>query len=427
MTLPVAAVPVALVSPIGAVDPALPVTPEEATDLARRIRVEARLPRVAAIGTLLGLVCGGAAIWPFIDGSGYMAGVLVGGNGFGVLQFIPGWLLAGALPLLAFYAGRLQFQTGVSSTGEIESSLRKIRRLLVTSMFASIMALVFFLAPSRYEETGFQEWLAFLYLGCFGACAAIIGDVRRGLGDFDSEHQRRRRRMARGFAVELRRDGAGGPAPSLPVEVAQAVSPLPPVPVMPVARALPVDAVAAGEDEHTIDLRKLLTVAVVVAVVLYGLRLGQNLNLTLRAAERLPTTAQDMFTGRVMQSGERSLLVFVAFLSTLAAVLLSTCYVLWIAWALLALNYGPRFRRAVVWLCIVTGVLAAIAALPPWMYGLERWSGYSGSRYFVLPDRTGWAPEIIHVLFVGVLLTRPAAGKLFARVEEIDDNDSGRQ
>src|SRR5688500_13689565 len=95
-TLPVATIPLAAVS-VAAPAAAEPVTPEEAAAIARRIRVQARLPRVTLIGTLLGLVVGVAAIWPFLDSNGYMADVLVRGD-FGAFAFIPGWLLAGCLP-----------------------------------------------------------------------------------------------------------------------------------------------------------------------------------------------------------------------------------------------------------------------------------------------------------------------------------------
>ena len=85
-----------------------PVTTEEAEALARphprRIedpptRARRRHPRHRL---------GVAALWPFLDSGGYMAEMLLSGSG--VIVFAPGWLLAGLLPLVAFYAGRLHFQ-----------------------------------------------------------------------------------------------------------------------------------------------------------------------------------------------------------------------------------------------------------------------------------------------------------------------------
>src|SRR5438105_2336483 len=95
---------------IPTISPTGQMTAEEAAGFSRRIRVESKLSRVTLVGTLLGLICGAAAIWPFISSDGYMAGSLVDGDGFGVLSFFPGWLLAGMLPLLAFYSARLQFR-----------------------------------------------------------------------------------------------------------------------------------------------------------------------------------------------------------------------------------------------------------------------------------------------------------------------------
>ena len=210
---------------------AAPVTPAEVAALARRIRVEAKLGRITAVGTVLGLACGAAAVWPFLDG-GYMAEALVRSD-LGPVGFVPGWLLAGLLPLLAFYAGRLQFESGRSSTGEIETSLRKIRRVILGCMFASATAFVVVLGErlgGGVTAVG-PSWLTLTYAGCFAACAFIVSDVRRGLGDFDSEHQRRRRKLARGFTVELRPpggptaapDGASAHAPADAMEGADAI------------------------------------------------------------------------------------------------------------------------------------------------------------------------------------------------------------
>ena len=54
-TLPAASIPVAA-APVAAARG--PVSAEEAAALVSRMRVEARLPRIVAVGAVLGLVCG---------------------------------------------------------------------------------------------------------------------------------------------------------------------------------------------------------------------------------------------------------------------------------------------------------------------------------------------------------------------------------
>lgn len=441
-TIPVATIPVAFSPAVPAPEP---VTPEEAAAIARRIRVEARLPRVALVGTILGLVCGLAAIWPFLDSNGYMADQLVRGQ-FGALAFLPGWLLAGLLPLLAFYAGRLHFQTGRSSTGEIEASLRKIRLVILGSMFASTTAFVFLIAENRRSDLDTIPWLSLLYLGSLGGCIAIIGDVRRGLGDFDSEHQRRRRRLARGFTVEL--NPAAIPtatvvaeAPPTLASIHEAIpfasaaptrlpAPLPPpLPVAMPASTIAPELSSAGEDEHFKDLRLLMTLAVMSAVFLYAVRLGEGLFGIFRGLAYLAMMLQAIFApARLVgarSSGIGGFGQLWTMASVIATILLGICSVLWLVWGLLALNYGPGFRKVLGWLTLVTLVLAVVAVIPAWIYGplLDQYSSnFPSTRGAYFPrDRLSRAPEIIHGLFIGLLLTRPGIKRLFARSSETDD------
>ena len=397
--------------------PAQPVTPGEAAAIARRIRVEARLPRVTAVGTAMGLVCGAAAVWPFLDSRGYMAETLAGGDEFGVLSFVPGWLLAGLLPLLAFYAGRLHFQTGRSSTGEIEAGLRKVRRIILGSMLASAAAFVLVLAsrPRHQHDHDPGPWLPLLYAACFVGCAEIVRHVRRGLGDFDSEHQRRRRRLARGFAVQI---GPAGSAPAPPpddIPLATAVSRPPVLPARAVAAA------ADDDDDDVKDLTLLVTLAVFVAVALHAVRLGETLPHAARATEQVVLAMQHLLGAQTFPPGvnRTDTLAGIVFLfALLARVLLVPCGVLWIVWGIVALNYGPALRRAVGWLTVVTIGLAATASVPPFVYGRD----VEENRY---ANRLAMAPEVIHCLFLGVLLKRPAARRIFSRADDVDDPAGG--
>jgi hypothetical protein len=381
-----------------------PVTAEEAAALARRIRVEARLSRITTIGCVLGIVCGIAAIAPFLDSNGYMAETLVNGNG---LTFIPGWLLAGLLPLLAFYAGRLQYQTGRSSTGEIEGNLRKIRWIILCSMFASAFAFVFVLTQRNLSNTSSSPWMAIMYAGSFAACALIVGDVRRGLGDFDTEQQRRRRKLARGFTVELGRASAVGVDSDIPM--AARATPV-----------LPIEPVLEAEDDHFQDLRLLLTLAILIGVGIHAVRLGQEFAGDGRAVTRVVEILVNNVTNSsagLMSSLEGML----ALLSVCAMLLLLVSGVLWLTWGVLALNFGPAFRRFCFWLTISTAVFAILGMLPAWLYGMIDDSDRitRTSRLFRFTDRLSRAPEFIHAALMYVLLTRPGVKRLFSRGNEI--------
>jgi hypothetical protein len=433
VSIPIAIALPAQPAPVLPLPPQPAVSPEEAAALVRRMRVEARLPRVALIGVILGLVCGTVAVWPFLDGSGYMTDVLMRGD-FGVGTFIPGWLLAGLLPLLAFYAGRLHYQTGRVSTGEIETSLRKVRRIILWSMLASVTAFVFVVADqdggNRSTALG---WLQLLYLAAFIGCAVIIDDVRRGLGDFDTEHQRRRRKLARGFQVELRPQNQSAavtpppppPLPAIPIDdtipmATRVTQPLPAIPVVPAA--LPT---ADADEEHFKDLRLFITLAAISAVILYAVRVGETLAFGSRGFEKLLMLAQTTF-GSAPAIGTRfdPLLALALLAAGVAVVLLLACGVLWILWGLLALNYGPGFRRTIGLLTIATLLLSLLTFIPAWLYSDVFADGSSGVERLppLLAGRLAHAPEIIHGLFMGLLLTRPGVKRLLTRTTELDDH-----
>lgn len=390
-----------------------PVTLEEAAALARRIRVEAKLPRVALVGTVLGLVCGVAAIWPFLDSDGYMANALVSSDSLGPLSFLPGWLLAGLLPLLAFYAGRLHFERGRSSTGQIETSLRKIRLIILASMFACAAAFVFVLMQERQHQRGEFDrtsWLTVLYVACFSACGVIIGDVRRGLGDFDTEYQRRRRRLVRGFMVELRPTVAIAAAQD-DIPMASIARPAITPPPLPALAVLP--KVEVGEDEHFKDLRLLMTVAIATAIFVHGVRLGETLAFSriFSSLGSITPTTVNPFTTTAMP------------FARVAGMLLLPCGILWVIWGIISLTYGPTFRRTIGALTIVTLALALLYALPAWVDGQNLDYTWSRPRS-ELGGRLARAPEIVHCVFLGMLLTRPGVKRLFSRSSEmVDDPD----
>lgn len=400
---------------------ARPVTAEEVAALARRIRVEAKTGRIAVVGTALGIVCGGAAVWPFLGGGEYMAESLSTGDEVAAWGFLPSWLLAGLLPLLAFYAGRLHFESGRASTDKLEASLRKLRRIILGCMFASMASFVSVVAHrhSAYRVLDDASWVMFIYAGCFVACGFIVGDVRRGLGDFDSEQQRRRRRLARGFAVELapttvaRTPGDAPADDDVPLATLAAPHAVPPVAALPILAD-------AGEDDHARDLRLLMTLAIAIALGVHAVRLGSDLAGVMELGERVASSFLGSMWGNAILSASPVALLLML-LAMLATILLAPCAVLWIVWGILSLNYGPAWRRTIGWLAAVTLVLAVVCVLPGWVYGMRDLELRRSQRMEM--GMLGRAPEIVHALFIGLLLTRPGVKRLFARSSRLDDSD----
>lgn len=396
-----------------------PVTADEVTALARRIRVEAKTGRIALVGTVLGLVCGTAALWPFLGGEEYMAESLSRGGDMAAWGFLPSWLLVGLLPLLAFYAGRLHFESGQATTEQLEACLRKLRRIILGCMFASMASFVSVVAHrhSAYRVLDDAPWVMFIYAGCFVACGFIVGDVRRGLGDFDSEQQRRRRRLARGFTVELAparvlaADGA--PADDVPLATLAAPHAMPPVAALPILAD-------AGEDDHARDLRLLMTLAIAIALGVHAVRLGTELPNVLQMSESVVSN----FPGSLWPGNSSSpmgpLALLLLLLAMVATILLAPCAVLWIVWGILSLNYGPAWRRTVGWLTAVTLVLAVVCVLPGWISGLRDIDFGRGRLLIGMLSR---APEMVSALLVGLLLTRPGVKRLFARSSQLDDSN----
>ena len=403
--------------------PVEPVTPEEVAALARRIRVEAKLSRIAVVGTALGLVCGAAAVWPFLDAKGEMVNAAMY-DGVGGVGFLAGWLLAGLLPLLAFYAGRLHFQSGRSTTGELETSLRKIRRVILGCMFLSVAAFVVLLASRQSRRPDFDDASLTLlsYALCFAACAFVVGDVRRGLGDFDSEQQRRRRKLARGFAVELLPASTTVPPDDIPLATVTPATAIPrqPLPPPPASRAV-LPATAGGltdDDEYAGDFRLLLTLAVCVAVAVHGVRLGFMMANDFRHLEYV-LAAMDNALENWTAPTSILLVTVLALVALAATVLLVPCAALWIVWGVLSLTYGPMFRRSVWWLTWVSLVLGLLCAAPGWVYGVE---DFSASPRQINVGMLARAPEVVHALFLAALLTRPGVRRLLAR-SRADDVD----
>lgn len=419
--VPVVALPVGgdLRAEAPAAPSARPVTAEEVAALARRIRVEAKVGRIAVIGTTLGVVCGTAAVWPFLGGGEYMAESLSTGDEVAAWGFLPSWFLVGLLPLLAFYAGRLHFESGQATTEQLEVSLRKLRRIILGCMFASMASFVSVVAHrhSAYRVLEDAAWVMFIYAGCFVACGFIVGDVRRGLGDFDSEQQRRRRRLARGFTVELAparvlaADGA--PADDVPLATLAAPHAMPPVAALPILAD-------AGEDDHARDLRLLMTLAIAIALGVHAVRLGSDLAGVMELGERVASSFLGSMWGNAILSASPVALLLML-LAMLATILLAPCAVLWIVWGILSLNYGPAWRRTIGWLAAVTLVLAVVCVLPDWVYGMRDLELRRSQRMEM--GMLGRAPEIVHALFIGLLLTRPGVKRLFARSSELDDAD----
>jgi hypothetical protein len=67
-----------------------------------------------------------------------------------------------------------------------------------------------------------------------------------------------------------------------------------------------------------------------------------------------------------------------------------------------------------------TLVLAVLCTLPGWVYGLTDSGSHRARLEFGMLAR---APETVHALFFGLLLTRPGVRRLFARGSRSGDPD----
>ena len=75
---------------------------------------------------------------------------------------------------------------------------------------------------------------------------------------------------------------------------------------------------------------------------------------------------------------------------------------------------------AVGWLTAVTLILGVACVLPGWVYGLNVTTDDTRRTDMGMLSR---APEIVHALFLGVLLTRPAVQRLFTRDSATEDRE----
>ena len=197
----------------------------------------------------------------------------------------------------------------------------------------------------------------------------------------------------------------------------------PPVSVPSAHQPSPAATAAADppEDEHTTDLRLLMTLAVAVALGVHAVRLGTDLERVLDGIEGMASS----FLGSSMWPGPASSNVgmfplLLLWLAAVAMILLAVCSVLWVVWGVLALNYGPAARQAVRWLAAVTLILAVLTVAPGWAFGMTDNGSVRGTHQFGMLAR---APEIVHALFLALLLSRPGVRRLFARNSQTDDPD----
>lgn len=367
---------------------------DEAAELVRRIRRESRLPRVVAVGIVLGAVCSAMAIWPFVHGDRYVVGPMVDAARVSTAGVVASVLLAGLLPLVAFYSLRLHVQSARCSAAVLEVNLLKLRRLVAACMALSLLSVVGVLTQEWTRTLG-DIGLAAMYGACAAGCAIIAGDLRRGLGEFDSARQRARRKVVRGFEVDLR-----------PLAAADASAA--PVPV----RALPLgvlDADGAGDAElgarqYERDLRRLLHALVAAGLVLYAVRVAE-LPRAIHDASGLNITIFAM-------SGSMGYRSFMFSFRAWAYVATEACGIGWLAWGVVVLCFGARFRaaaRALAWLTVAAALTFTVTHLLAFVELGER--GILDTRNMeALPA----AAELMHAAIMWVLLARPSVARLFA-------------
>jgi hypothetical protein len=395
-------------------------TAEEAEALARGMRVEARLPQIAAMGTVLGIVCAVAAISPLLASDDHVARALAENNLSGWLSVVLPVLLAWMLPLIAFYGLWLHRRRGESTPAEIENKLRKIRRLLVVCMFASVGAVIAVLSNGP-AASGMIRIV--LYALCCTACVAMAGDVRKALGEFESAEQRHRRRMVRGFAVELKAGGKSddAPRPVLPVDSADALPAAPPRPAMS-ARTI---ARVSGKADARRDLRAILHTLAAAGVILYALRTSASLSQDVRLDDFHLAVSSFSAGGA---AGDK-LAVLSAAAADLARYVLSFAAPLWVVWGLLVLSVGARFRLPTLllaWLTLLCAIVLTIAppiAAAATAAAAAPKTGY-GPAFMLNPDNlTLMVADIIYAFTMCVVLTRPRVIDLFVRGSESGESD----
>jgi hypothetical protein len=439
-TLTVAAIPMATV-PVQPVAAAAPISAEEAAALASRMRVEARLPRVTAIGATLGLVCGVASMWPFLSASDYVVKAMVSDSALRWAVTLIPLALAGLLPLLAFYALRLQFQAGRSTPGAIEDNLRKIRRILAACMFLALGAIVAVLSePGDNNQFG----VAGLYAMSFAACGIIVDDVRRGLGEFDTADQRRRRKLARGFEVELKSGGgavaaipvaAVAPIAALPVDAASAdaaparppgTPPPLPIPAAPRAAApqptpaLPLAASVANSLQAERDLRTMLHLLAVVGIGLYVLRTPSLLLHLENFLEVFGVSKAGRARGR---SGPAQLSFYATVFRLFLEALITVAGIAWMVWGVIVLNYGARLRAAALLLAWSTlgCALLSLALYVTFVYESQNYVTRAGRTGVLQLSVLPYLAESVHAVMMCALLTRPRVRDLFAVGSEMGE------
>jgi hypothetical protein len=434
----------------------VPVSPYDAAALVSRMRVEARLPRIVIVGAALGLVCGVVAMWPFVAGTDFLINEMLADDRFSVMSWarllVP-LALVGVLLLLAFYSLRLHVQSGPTAVAAVEDNLRKVRLLLAAGMFASLGSLV--AAVDRPADAG-QLGLAALYAACCAACGVLVGDVRKGLGEFESREEQARRRTARGFTVELR--GAGDPAgpatavgqllplspqPAQPLPVqplslspadASSRRPPPPLPESPaVAVASSSSALASAGTQAERDLRTMLHLLAAVGIGVYALRTPMLVNNLTRfwvmltsatPAGRPPGIRPPrgwVPPGAAGGTGTADLTQLLA----AAEVVLALAAVAWVVWGVLVLSFGARFRWVMLVMSWVT--VAAVCA-----YMLATFVTYSGevasmsggdARGLLMNAINPHLSELVHAIAVWCLLTRQRVKDLFFRGSEAGEGE----
>ncbi len=435
--LPASAIPLAATAPMSS---------EEAAALASRMRVQARLPRIAVVGSVLGLLCGIVTLWPFVISSTYVVSAMVIGGAEGWASVLFPLLACGLLLLLAFYSLRLQFQSGSTTAGAIEDNLRKIRFVLAVCMTLSVAASYIALASPMVSGVA----TAGLYALSTITCGVVVNDVRKGRGEFETAGERRRRRMARGFAVELNAaiPLAGFVAPPSPpplpgastapvagdaghVSAGAVPPPLPVVPSTPslsFARLAPPGRPAAfsSEIDHDRqaerDLRMLVHVVAAIGIAIYVLRSTEVFS----SIEAMLNTFQGARTRRSVGivGAPPTLTTSLAPLRSALDVLVGMAGVAWIAWGILVLNFGAKLRFAaytVAWVTLASVVLvtglnvAGLIEAAPTRFGRGQQTG-------VTIALTWRFPEFLHALLLLVLLSRPSVKGLFYRGSEAGED-----
>jgi hypothetical protein len=410
---------------------------DDAEARVRQMRVEARLPRIVALGATLGAITTAAGLWSvYADEALHKFWVALDDYPVRVtLTAGSRFMTAVGLALVAFYSLRLWVQSHPSALAlaprAVEENLRKIRRLLTGCLFVGLTAVVTSLMlNARLHGTG----MALLYGACCIGCGLVIGDVRKALGEYETAEERARKRVTRGFEVELRpRAAAAAPAavPALPV----AAEPTGPPPLPTVHR--PLDVVVppllfgrgGGGGQAERDLRTILHMVAAIGVGLAALqipaslpRAGEHAQLILRLIE-----ARGFALGG---GGGGSYLRPYAAVAA-AQLTLALCAVVWAVWGILCVSLGARLRRTAIvtgWLALAAGLTMTVIAVTSRFDMQQReavgWSGFRESRNVDLHLMLrGALLGLVHPMLMLALLTRPRVKDLFTRGSEAGEGE----